>query len=75
MPEQLRKLIRSNQKLLYPLLIREAAYALLDVGRVHKNLGAQLGLLAVLQTCVGCGPKRPTISCRNECWPGVSVHV
>jgi len=49
-PEQLRKVIRSNQKLLYPLLLREAAYALLDVGREHKDLGAQLGLLAVLQT-------------------------
>lgn len=49
-PEQLRATIRSNQKLLYPLLIREAAYALLDVGREHKDLGAELGVLAVLQT-------------------------
>ena len=50
MPEELRKVIRSNQKILYPLLIRESARALLDVGRTHRNLGAQLGLLAVLQT-------------------------
>ena len=49
-PEQLRPIIRSNQKILYPLLIREAATALLDVGREHKDLGAQLGVLAVLQT-------------------------
>ena len=49
-PEQLRQVIRSNQKLLYPLLLREAAYALLDVGRDHKDLGAELGVLAVLQT-------------------------
>lgn len=49
-PEQLRPTIRSNQKLLYPRLIREAAYALLDVGREHKDLGAELGVLAVLQT-------------------------
>jgi hypothetical protein len=49
-PAQLRKVIRSHQKLLYPLLIRESAQALLDVGRDHKNLGAQLGVLAVLQT-------------------------
>jgi hypothetical protein len=49
-PAQLRRLIRSHQKILYPLLLREAAYALLDVGRDHKDLGAQLGLLAVLQT-------------------------
>ena len=49
-PEPLRRFIRSNQKILYPLLIRESAGALLDVGRDHKNLGAQLGALAVLQT-------------------------
>ena len=49
-PGQLRALIRSNQKLLYDLLLRHSAGALLDVGRSHKNLGAQLGLLAVLQS-------------------------
>ncbi len=31
-------------------LLRHSAGALLDVARSHKNLGAQLGLLAVLQT-------------------------
>jgi hypothetical protein len=46
----LRALIRSNQKLLYDLLLRHSAGALLDVGAQHKNLGAQLGLLAVLQS-------------------------
>jgi len=49
-PEQLRKIIRSHQNSFYPLLLEESARALLDVGRDHKNLGAQLGLLAVLQT-------------------------
>lgn len=49
-PEPLRPLLRSHQQLLYPLLIREAAYALLDVGRDHQDLGAEPGLLAVLQT-------------------------
>jgi hypothetical protein len=49
-PEELRQIIRSNQKSLYALLLRESAGALLDVGRDHKDLGAQLGLLAVLQT-------------------------
>jgi hypothetical protein len=49
-PAQLRKVIRSNQKILYPLLLREAAAALMDIGRDHKDLGAQVGLLAVLQT-------------------------
>jgi hypothetical protein len=49
-PEQLRALIRSNQKVLYDLLLRHSAGALLDVGREHKDLGAELGLLAVLQS-------------------------
>jgi len=49
-PKELRLLIRSHQKLLYALLIRQCAAALMEVGRDHKNLGAQLGVLAVLQT-------------------------
>ena len=49
-PCQLRALIRSNQKLLYALLLQHSAGALRDVGRDHKDLGAELGLLAVLQT-------------------------
>ena len=49
-PAQLRKIIRSNQKTLYPLILRESAGALMDIGLDHKDLGAQLGLLAVLQT-------------------------
>jgi hypothetical protein len=62
-PAQLRKVIRSNQKILYPLLIREAAYALLDVGRDHKNLGAQLGVLAVLQTWARDLQYHPHVHC------------
>jgi putative transposase/transposase-like zinc-binding protein len=49
-PEGLRKVIRSNQKVLYTLLLRQSAGALQDVARDHKDLGAQPGLLAVLQT-------------------------
>jgi hypothetical protein len=49
-PAQLRKLIRSNQKTCYPMLLRESAAALQDVARQHKDLGAQIGLMAVLQT-------------------------
>jgi hypothetical protein len=49
-PAQLRRLIRSNQKSLYPLLLRESAAALRDVAREHKDLGAEIGLLALLQT-------------------------
>jgi hypothetical protein len=49
-PEQLRRVIRSNQKTLYPLLLRESAAALRQIARDHKDLGAEIGLMAVLQT-------------------------
>jgi hypothetical protein len=49
-PAQLRAVIRSNQKSLYALLLRESAGALRDVAREHKDLGARIGLVAVLQT-------------------------
>ena len=49
-PAQLRPVIRSHQKDLYPLLLRESAGALRDIARDHKDLGAQIGFLAVLQT-------------------------
>jgi hypothetical protein len=49
-PAQLRQVIRSHQKSLYPLLLRESASALRDIARDHKDLGAQIGFLAVLQT-------------------------
>jgi hypothetical protein len=49
-PAALRRLIRSHQKTLYAALLREASHAVLDVAREHKDLGAELGLLAVLQT-------------------------
>ena len=49
-PAQLRKIIRSHQKALYALLLSETAGALRDIARDHKDLGADIGLLAVLQT-------------------------
>ena len=49
-PAQLRQVIRSHQKDLYPLLLRESAGALRDIARDHKDLRAQVGFLAVLQT-------------------------
>ncbi len=49
-PEQLRPFFYSHQLILYSLFLQQCAHALLEVGRDHKDLGAQLGLLAVLQT-------------------------
>jgi hypothetical protein len=62
-PAQLRKVIRSNQKIFYPLILREGAGALMDIGRDHKDLGAQLGLLAVLQTWTRDLRYHPHIHC------------
>jgi len=49
-PEQLREPIRSSMKLWYGALLRQSAGALQDVAAQEKYLGAQLGLVAVLQT-------------------------
>jgi hypothetical protein len=49
-PKELRKLFRSSQQVLYALFLTHSAHALLDVARDHKDLGAKIGLMAVLQT-------------------------
>jgi hypothetical protein len=49
-PEELREPIRSDRQLWYAALLRESAAALQDVAAHPKYLGAQLGILAVLQT-------------------------
>lgn len=49
-PEQLRDLIRSNQKELYNVLLRESAATMQEVASRPKYLGAQLGMLGVLHT-------------------------
>lgn len=49
-PEELRALFRSHQKLAYTLLFREAAATLVDLGANPKWLGAELGFLGVLHT-------------------------
>jgi hypothetical protein len=49
-PAELRELIRSQQRLLYGLLMRESAATLQEVAARPKHLGAQLGLLGVLHT-------------------------
>jgi Putative transposase/Transposase zinc-binding domain len=62
-PEQLRPFFYSHQRILYSLLLQHSARALLDVGRDHKDLGAQLGLLAVLQTWTRDLRYHPHIHC------------
>ena len=49
-PEQLRDVIRSNQKQCYGLLFSESAATLQEIAADPKHLGAQLGFLGILHT-------------------------
>lgn len=49
-PEELRAVFRSHQKLAYTLLFREAAATLREVAADPRLLGAELGFLGVLHT-------------------------
>jgi hypothetical protein len=50
LPQQLRDPVRSNQKLLYDVLLRSAVYALAKIGLDTRYVGGKLGMLAVLHT-------------------------
>jgi len=50
LPQELRPLARSNQKLLYNLLFRAAAQALLKLAQDPRFIGGTLGMVAVLHT-------------------------
>ena len=49
-PHNLCEVIRSNQKVLYAVLMKAAATCLIDLARDPKHLGATVGVLAVLHT-------------------------
>jgi hypothetical protein len=50
LPEQLRPVARSNQKLIYNLLFRASAAALQALARDPRFVGGQIGLIGVLHT-------------------------
>lgn len=50
LPQPLRAIARSNQRLIYDLLFRTAAAALQELGQDRRFVGGQLGLVGVLQT-------------------------
>lgn len=50
LPDPLRKLARSHQKLIYNLLFRTSAAALQKLARDPRFVGGQLGMVGVLQT-------------------------
>jgi hypothetical protein len=47
-PEELRAIFRSHQKLCYELFFKETAGALQDIGNDPDRLGAKLGFVGVL---------------------------
>ena len=50
LPEQLRQLARSNQKLIYNLFFRTSAAALQKLGLDPRFIGGKIGMVGVLQT-------------------------
>ncbi len=52
-PQTLRAVSRSNQKLMYSLLMKTAAEALMQLADDPKHLGGRVGILAVMHTWTG----------------------
>lgn len=50
LPHELSSLVLQNKRLLYDLLFRTSATAMIEVARDPKHLGADIGLLSVLHT-------------------------
>jgi hypothetical protein len=50
LPQQLRPLARSNQKLIYNLLFRTSAAALQELAKDPRFVGGHIGMIGVLQT-------------------------
>ncbi len=50
LPEELSRLARSHQKLMYDLLFRVSAAALQELARDERFVGAEIGMVGVLQT-------------------------
>ena len=49
-PEELREILRSQQKALYPLLMKAAAESIIELARDPRHVGGTVGVLAVLHT-------------------------
>ena len=62
-PEGLRDLFRSNQKVLYDLLISLTARCVMEVAANPRHLGATPGILAVLHTWTGMLTYHPHVHC------------
>ena len=62
-PQGLRNLFRSHQKVFYDLLMSLTAQCILDVAGNPRHLGARPGILAVLHTWTGTLDYHPHVHC------------
>jgi len=62
-PDQLRRVIRSRQKLLYPLLMKAAAKAVIKLAADPHYVGGLIGVLAVLHTWTRTLEYHPHVHC------------
>lgn len=70
LPSELRPLLRSHQKTLYPILFRAAAQSLQALAADRRYVGGQLGITAVLHTWSGAMLYHPHLHCLV---PGVGL--
>ena len=49
-PQRIQELVRKHKRLLYPVTMRAAALALLDIGADRAYLGGEVGVLTTLHT-------------------------
>jgi hypothetical protein len=52
LPQQIGRLALQNQKQIYSILFQTAAKTLLTIAADPRHLGASIGFLAVLHTCL-----------------------
>lgn len=62
-PEELNRVIRSNQRLLLKALMRSAAMSLLKLAQDPKRLGGKIGVLSVLHTWGSTLEYHPHVHC------------
>jgi hypothetical protein len=71
LPQPVRRLARSHQKLIYDLLFRCAAAALQQLARGQRFVGGEIGLIGVLQTWAREFPSPPSFfSAWRRGYPG-----
>lgn len=63
LPAELRQLAAKNPKVIYPLLMRSSAQALISMGNDPKRLGALIGVTAVLHTWSRTLAYHPHVHC------------